>query len=419
MSSKRGRPEDDQGEMAAPPTQKARPPPPTLFFGRTPIPAILRRATPTPPLQSAWAQPMGWLPPEVRWDAQPPPPRAFPSSSSSLLGKGAYGCVFRPALPCAEGILHLTPGTVGKVFNRGDDRAANIAEVEHEKTAYQRLDAMDDQFQFHVRSYGSCLLAADRRHHGDPVCNTLRGMPQLIMEDGGQTVRQWCDAHLGAVSMAMLLEACRPLFEGVGKLSGADLFNPDIKDDNLMVGPTSPAKFKYIDLGLLLSWDKVLEQRALGPRASPYAKPYGLYPAEWDYVAQAGRSLPSRRTFGNMAALLNLASRLPETYITVLKARLTHAANSNSLMELAGHSDCWRANQYCLGAGLLVIISAHALPVPVDSRLGRALLRMTSWDPRARFRTHHDLLSALYDDDGAAAAGPPTEAPLVTIARPP
>jgi len=204
-------------------------------------------------------------------------------TGGDFLGKGTYGCVFKPAVDCVDGNTY--PDKVGKVFFHqiGYDEEKNVDKI---------LGPIDpDQKYLLYPSDKKCKVTQDQVEKADPrpracgIAEEVGESPydQMVMNDGGFSL----DKYLDDVKITRR-DACRILygtFAAVDLLVKHKLVHQDIKDGNIVVD--AKGQSKLIDFGFLMTFKAFSQQDILF--ASEYyvnGPEYRLvmYEAEYDVI---------------------------------------------------------------------------------------------------------------------------------------
>lgn len=177
------------------------------------------------------------------------PPTVTPERfKETLIGQGSGGCAYRPALPCPGRPLPDTP-VVSKL-------TASSTDIEELK----RVKAVDPHHTFTVQLFQHCPynkpLPATSRD-----CAPLRrrvgrsNLYNLVLEDGGKSLRETLSGVTSAHGVAQMLLSLRNLVSAVDKLRRQAFVHADIKPMNIVM-PVSRRRAathhvaKLIDFGL-------------------------------------------------------------------------------------------------------------------------------------------------------------------------
>jgi len=182
------------------------------------------------------------------------------SSRPSIIGAGAYGTVFHPALPCRDMPFQIN-NDVSKVVSR--------RRIDSEKTNVLRVNDVDPDCLYHVRFKYDCV----------PDLNTIRGsssrvlkLPDphmLVYEYGGFTLTQALRSN--KFPRRLFLDGLKDLLHELVQLNRRGTIHMDIKPDNIVcMVRDGKLECRLIDFGIsvVLQGDKV-------PRPKPsYENPY-------------------------------------------------------------------------------------------------------------------------------------------------
>ena len=176
------------------------------------------------------------------------------TTQSKLVGQGAYGCVYKPSLRCADKPDLNYDGTVSKLMF--DVHATK------ELTETEKISAIDPSNNFHLGKPIPCkpMTQDNEFNHLKQMCdisslkvaNPAR-LSLLIMKDGGYNLKTFCKYHLNTYitagnSLSNMLHAVRGLFEGLVAFQANDLIHYDLKPQNIMFNPNT-GRFYFIDFG--------------------------------------------------------------------------------------------------------------------------------------------------------------------------
>lgn len=228
-----------------------------------------------------------------------------------IIGKGSYGCVFKPAIKC-EGDALADPSMISKLMS---DREANT-----ELNIYTKIDAIDPTFIFHLPTPKKCSPDMEHLSSQEDIdtceiynlthkkssnqshksshssrssqrsntisdlfddMNTTPKLQLLQMKYGGQSLYEFMKSHDPEFMLNQLtniLHGMYPLMIGLDEMAKHDIYHLDIKVYNIVVEPDT-FHFKYIDFGLSNNFENIFND------ASFFVdNPYFAYPSEIAFV---------------------------------------------------------------------------------------------------------------------------------------
>jgi serine/threonine protein kinase len=237
--------------------------------------------------------------------------RTRKKGGASIIGQGAYGCVYRPALAC-EGNSGPRQGEVSKLVSKKN--------VEEEYASYDILRAIDSGRElyaypvelcpFHAasqtpESLNTLLTPAEKaaltpnpliatrnnyerieamkssyRRQGKKCAITNVNEGSVIqMPDAGSTFNQ---LKLNKSDVYGFFEGFENILQGVKVLHETGYFHHDIKPDNILIqraGSSAKFKFRLADFGSMRSLAKSLEIYKTGGHVNGiYHAPYPYWP---------------------------------------------------------------------------------------------------------------------------------------------
>lgn len=168
-----------------------------------------------------------------------------------FIGRGTYGCVFRPAVACVDGTVHKK---VGKVFfdATGYNDEKKIAKV------LEKVDPAQDFLLYPADR--KCVVSKNDVSKEDPYNDCeIHGhyanrFSQMIMEYGGLSMTDYLHALKKKMTRREAARMLCNVFEGVELLCKNRLVHQDIKPDNVVVD--SNGLSRLIDFGLLTTFAK-------------------------------------------------------------------------------------------------------------------------------------------------------------------
>ena len=358
------------------------------------------------------------------------------SRGGSLLGQGAYGCVFGPALACTHTSYEIKgTHTVGKVFSPNQknelDEEARIARV---------VNDIDPNSEFTIKYYGVCdvdLKKVDMEtvKSCEPVDmikliresnkKKVPRLPQIIYENGGIDMHTFCTSYAVKNNIAFddIIVMFLPIMKGLHAMSANHWVHFDIKPPNMLYNERN-RRIYLIDFGLaqnthslsLASSNKLSEIKYV------LAWPYMYYPPEFRIMAHI-LDMDKDAVLGVDRIYFSDLKRL-SGYVDLLQTfgfreddpglrRLCDAASKKpaAFRDAFLQKYLYKADVFSLGMTLKEIIRSlirnHAFHV-VNTRFvnafQRLLLKMIALDPKKRLSAEaaytklHDLVAQYKPD---------------------
>ena len=183
-----------------------------------------------------------------------------PEPEPQLIGKGSYGCVFKPPLQCQE------PSEYLKTIHPGyyDDKVSKAMinkDANAEINSQQLLDELDPRFTYHLPTPVKCKIKPKDKEK----CVITKEGEQfysdtlLILQDGGLSLKDFIEKIIENISI--LVETKREmvynfwsqsikLVEFLQLLHTNGVFHNDLKPENILFNTTT-YDLKVIDFGLM------------------------------------------------------------------------------------------------------------------------------------------------------------------------
>ena len=194
----------------------------------------------------------------------------------ALVGQGAYGCVFRPALACKKNTRNR-PGQISKLM----DGADAIEELK-QRDLFHSIDPTQKYFLY---PFEIC----------DPKMpfNAKNGVKNCVVPMKVQKILQSLDGgeSIGSVKVEKaeypaFFKSITNLFEGLEKAHAKDVIHNDIKPDNIVIAKTDKGTFnaRFIDFGISFKWDDL--ERLSKNKRTPFARNkegYGFFDQQYNY----------------------------------------------------------------------------------------------------------------------------------------
>lgn len=169
---------------------------------------------------------------------------------ADIIGKGTYGCVTKPSLPCKDG----KEKALSKIMNKIDAK---------DELKEMRNLVNIPGIQKYILQLPTMCTPELSKHFKDTVNNctskrvletkNLRDLRLLLIEDGGVDLQKFSTEiapTLNKKSMAIFLSSVVHLIEGVDFFKKKNIMHSDIKEHNIVYN-VETASIKYIDFGLV------------------------------------------------------------------------------------------------------------------------------------------------------------------------
>lgn len=212
-----------------------------------------------------------------------------------LIGEGSYGCVFRPPLPCEDGI-------------RPTNRVSKLMIKEYamdEMNENTMIDKLDPRFEFHLESPYVCNLPETSIYdiHNEDGADDCRNLDTILdrehvvmqQQDGGYSLTQYLDlisdevSQQGATALKLFVAKFHSLVHGIEVMSKQNISHFDIKPDNIVYNPRNK-KVRFIDFGIAGKYNDILKRTYNFDTIYPYY-PIDIFFAYDDYESIKNSSL--------------------------------------------------------------------------------------------------------------------------------
>jgi serine/threonine protein kinase len=210
------------------------------------------------------------------------------STTSSVIGEGAYGCIHKPSLTCKENKIQSYKNKVSKVLTKSK------AKIELEE--YASIDNADKSREYYLGKPVECSLdntptniqAIEKCKKGTDLLKSLNDLSLLIMDDGGVNLKEYADlirhwnASLENVEKTerFFIEFHR-IFRGITVFIEKGILHFDMKPQNI-VYIAETGRMNIIDFGLTVSLkDKLAE---IESSINGMARYHWSYPFEFFFL---------------------------------------------------------------------------------------------------------------------------------------
>ena len=202
-----------------------------------------------------------------------------------FLGKGTYGCVYNPPIPCKGTDDRDSSDYVSKVMSKkeasSEMKEANIIRKIDPKSNFALYGLKECDIVSVTKSDENCLK--DCTHLKPYVSKQKKGeckvkkLSQLVMKNGGYSLEYDKNKSLFKVEPQQLLRPMYDIFVGLNKIKKAGYLHRDIKNPNLVYNENLN-KFYLIDFGLMESIDNTFTWEGIHYHKYPW------YPLDWNYL---------------------------------------------------------------------------------------------------------------------------------------
>jgi hypothetical protein len=207
-------------------------------------------------------------------------------NGGKVIGRGGFGCVFRPPLKCI-GKEVLDEGWVSKVLK--------IKYANEEYDEYKIINDIDPEFKFHLNIKKPCSIDLSHvptlneiRDSSRDKCKSIFNIPVLDIgrkykviqiEDGGMSLYDFMRTEFDTRSKEQFVECLKGylnVFRGLKKMSENGYLHADIKQDNILIN--SDLKMKLTDFGLMTKLEDYIVQMR--------SRLYFIYPPDIIFISQ-------------------------------------------------------------------------------------------------------------------------------------
>ncbi len=232
--------------------------------------------------------------------ATPPVPKPYdPTAPQPMrIGRGGWGCVYKPAIACdgSEPIVGDytkldKPNTVSKLS------PIEVGNEEFDIFQNLNIDAFDPDESFHIGKPLKCkpvknqVDILDKRGQGCSATDSKSGVVQLIFANGGTDLESYVRSIRGSKEgIKSLFKQLTNVVRGVALMHKHKIYHNDIKKENIVIDRNGTCRL--VDFGL--SYGPGVSDQLL----KKYGNVYMYWPPDanmflgWDYF-QPKQDLPS------------------------------------------------------------------------------------------------------------------------------
>jgi serine/threonine protein kinase len=238
--------------------------------------------------------------------------------SSEVIGEGAYGCVFKPSLPC-DGKTMSYKGKLSK-WMLTKEALAEMAEYTIISKADKRADFYTGrptrctlkQTPASIRAIKNCKLY-DEKLKIKSAKQIDEETSLLIIGDGGEDLEKWIrkTGKMEKKEIVLFWREARRLFLGIQTFLKNDLVHHDLKPQNIVYRMENH-RVNYIDFGLMRSTKT--EATKCSVRNACRSKPHWNYPMDVLLLNKKTYERMGNQTIQQRASLF-------KTYMTNVKRK--------------------------------------------------------------------------------------------------
>lgn len=180
-------------------------------------------------------------------------------AAPQLVAQGAYGCVYRPSIPCADHEMDYT-NVVSKLMSD--------AEATKEMAEANRVAQIDPEGKYTLGTPIKCTpnMTPQINTSGCAAIQRVGAADWRVLQqkDGGISLAALIRTFVpisDRVSATMLRQSAH-LLRGIAVMRKNTIIHGDIKPENIVVDPTT-GKMRFIDFGMMRSFSSVDEQEDL------------------------------------------------------------------------------------------------------------------------------------------------------------
>jgi serine/threonine protein kinase len=211
-----------------------------------------------------------------------------------VIASGGFGCVFKPALTCANGTRK--PNGVSKLMTlkHANDEYDEITKIKNKLNkipnyaTYFLIDGIDnlcipaeleasDLKNFQEK----CSALKKSKYTAKNINKSLNELRVLSMPDGGETIKQYISTIKDLVQVQNLNTSLIELFKnGIIPMNKKGIYHSDIKDTNILVDTTNKnIQPRLIDWGLTTEYPLVDND---SPQTNKSNKDLSWLPLKWE-----------------------------------------------------------------------------------------------------------------------------------------
>ena len=149
---------------------------------------------------------------------------------SKIIGKGTYGCVYKPPPKCKK--IEDCPPTKEKCV-KGVSKLTFEKEAKEEIKHISMIDKIDPKQIFHI---GNPIVCDPEQSFDTSDCSAIgykKDLKFLVYDDGGTTFGNFI--KLDNLDIIRFIKGFSNLFFGIKEMSNNGFVHADIKFDNIML----------------------------------------------------------------------------------------------------------------------------------------------------------------------------------------
>ena len=224
-----------------------------------------------------------------------PNPNPNPNPNDrKIIGKGSYGCVYKPSLECEKGSIYKQGNIAAVKYDEYVSKFMKTSSAKKELNEFNIVSGVDKTNEYHLGMPIMCKpkisatsLVSMKQCKKLPESEIKKHYSILLLQNGGYDLSQFCEPEVfmryiihNKVSQTdkFLLEI-HHLLKGLKLFNDNDILHYDLKPGNVLFDPVK-YKLTFIDFGLMSNKAKIIRDSKINHNSS------GVF--HWSYSLECG-----------------------------------------------------------------------------------------------------------------------------------